>query len=236
MTAKTNTTNPNSENKVLMVVTSHDQLGKSGKPTGFWLSELTHPYFALRDAGLAVDIVSIKGGKAPIDPGSVEDKDAANQRFLDDPALKQSIEQSKALSSMEAKQYRAIVFAGGHGTMWDFPNNKAVNDVSRQIYESGGVVAAVCHGPAALVDITLSNGEHLIQGKKVTGFSNEEESKAGLTEVVPFLLEDAMKKRGANFSKAAPWQAHVISDQRIVTGQNPQSAQSLGEAVAKLLK
>ncbi|GAA5213459.1 type 1 glutamine amidotransferase domain-containing protein [Corallincola platygyrae] len=222
--------------KVLMVVTSHSEMGDTGEKTGFWLAELTHPYYALADAGFKVDIVSIKGGKAPVDPRSLDEKDAENARFLADPKLKSAIENTPTLASVNPADYSAVVYAGGHGTMWDFPNNPDVNRVSASIYEKGGVVAAVCHGPAALLDIKLSDGSYLIAGKQVTGFSNLEEEQIKLTEVMPFLLQDQMIERGASFSKAAPWQSKVVVDQRVVTGQNPQSAKLLGEKVAELLK
>ncbi|RCU45307.1 type 1 glutamine amidotransferase domain-containing protein [Corallincola holothuriorum] len=222
--------------KVLMVLTSHSQMGDTGKPTGYWLAELTHPYYALADAGFEVTIVSIKGGKAPIDPNSLTEEDAENQRFLADAKLKQQIENTATLASVNPADYRAVVYSGGHGTMWDFPNNPDVNSVSAAIYEQGGVVAAVCHGPAALLDTKLSDGSYLIAGKQVTGFSNLEEEQIELTQVMPFLLQDQLIERGASFSKAAPWQSKVVADQRVVTGQNPQSAKLLGETVAALLK
>lgn len=222
--------------KVLMVLTSHDQLGDTGKPTGYWLGELTHPYFAMREAGLQVEIASIKGGKAPIDPGSLENRDELDQRFLHDETMKKEIDRTLKLENVNPKDYQAVFFTGGHGTMWDFPDSPVVDRVIREVYEQGGVVAAVCHGPAALVNVKLSNGEHLVQGRRITGFSNEEEKAVGKTETVPFLLEEKMRKRGAIFRAADAWKEHVMVDQRIVTGQNPQSAKATGEAVATLLK
>lgn len=224
-----------STDKVLMVLTSHDKMGDTGKPTGFWLAELTHPYFALVDAGYQVDIVSIKGGKAPIDPRSLEEQDEVNARFLASKTLMDTLENSKPLAGVDASNYRAVVFSGGHGTMWDFPDNPSVQSISTTIYEAGGVVAAVCHGPAALLNIKLSDGSYLIEGKQVTGFSNLEEEQIQLTQVMPFLLQDELIERGASFSKAKPWHEKVVADQRVVTGQNPQSAKKLGETVAKLL-
>lgn len=222
--------------RVLIVATSHGEMGDTGDKTGLWLAELTHPYFALSDAGFSVDIASIEGGAVPIDPRSLDEEDAENTRFLGDPELKAKIEQSMRLDDVKADNYRAVVFSGGHGTMWDFPDSPAVQDVSATIYESGGVIAAVCHGPAALVNVRLSDGSYLLDGKKVTGFSNVEERQIELDEVMPFLLEDKMVERGASFSHADPWHEKVVADGRVVTGQNPQSAKTLGEAVAELLE
>lgn len=222
--------------KVLMVVTSHQQMGDTDKPTGYWLSELTHPFLVLADHGFTVDIASIAGGKAPIDPASMDMDDADNKRFMENPTWASMLEHTLVLDKVNSADYQAIVFSGGHGTMWDFPDNAAVQRIAAEIYERSGIVAAVCHGPAALVNIRLSDGSYLIHDKKVTGFSNEEEQAVALTEVVPFLLEDAMIARGAHFAKAAPWQGKVVVDQRVVTGQNPQSASELGEAIVGLLK
>lgn len=223
------------QDKVLMVVTSHDKMGDTGEATGFWLAELTHPYFALVDAGFQVDIVSIKGGKAPIDPRSLEQPDELDKRFLNSKPLMASLENSKPLAEADPTQYAAIVFSGGHGTMWDFPDNPQVKSYSAKIYENGGVVAAVCHGPAALLNIKLSDGSYLIDGKQVTGFSNLEEDLIELSSVMPFMLQDELIERGASFSKAKPWHEKVVADQRVVTGQNPQSAKKLGKTVAELL-
>lgn len=225
--------------KVLIVVTSHGTMGDTGKPTGFWLSEMTHPYAVITDAGYNVDLASIQGGKAPIDPRSTEGDaaaDPANRRFLDNQDMMAMIENTKKLSEVDLSQYRAIIYAGGHGTMWDFPESPAVQKLTAKMYESGGVVAAVCHGPAALVNVTLENGEPLLKGKKVTAFSNDEETAVQLDKVVPFMLETRMRAKGAEFSHADNWQSHVVVDGRLVTGQNPASAHGVGEAVVKLLE
>lgn len=221
--------------KVLMVLTSHSELGTSGKPTGFWLSELTHPYYVIKDAGYTVDVVSIKGGIAPIDPGSMEQTDPINQRFLADAELMAKVLTTEPLADVDSSAYRAIIFAGGHGTMWDFANNAAVNQSAANIYQTGGVVAAVCHGPAALTGIKLADGNYLVADKKLAAFTNEEEAAIELTKVVPFSLEDKLKTLGAVYVTAPAWSENVVVDQRLVTGQNPQSAHKLGEAVVKLL-
>lgn len=222
-------------NKVLIVVTSHEKMGNTGKKTGYYLSEVTHPFFKLEKAGCAIDIASPKGGKAPMDESSRKLSDKENKKFLETPSLLAKLNNTKLLASIDPKEYSAVLFAGGHGTMWDFPLNTDINRISRSIYENGGVVAAVCHGPAALVNITLSGGKHLIDGKTLTAFSNDEEEKAGLREVMPFLLESKLIERGADFKKAGLWAKNVIVSERLVTGQNPASAAGVGEEIVRLL-
>lgn len=226
-----------SSKKALIVVTSHDRLGDTGRPTGYYLPEVTHPYYALLDAGVEVDVASPKGGTAPMDPSSGDRKDPANARFLDTPSDRDKVARTARLAEVDPTVYRAILFAGGHGTMWDFRGNPDVQRLAAAIHEQGGVVAAVCHGPAALVDVRLSSGDYLVAGKRVTGFSNDEEEAAELTRVVPFLLEDALADRGGRYEKAPGglWQEHVVTDGRLVTGQNPASAAGVGRAVAQLL-
>lgn len=222
--------------RVLMVLTSHSAMGDTGEKTGYWLGEFTHPYYVFRDAGLQVDVASIEGGEAPIDARSLEESDAVNQRFHKDDEAQKLVANTRKLSSVDPAGYDAIVFVGGHGTVWDFPGNDDISRVAGSIYANDGVVAAVCHGPAALVDLELPDGSSLVAGKKVTGFTNEEEAAVELTEVVPFLLEDKLKEQGATFSEEQPFSSHVVVDERLVTGQNPQSAADLGKAVVKLLK
>lgn len=221
--------------KVLVVVTSHSELGNTGKPTGYYLSEVTHPVVALERSGISVDIASPKGGKAPMDESSLDLKDPINKTYMEKTEFVKKLENTIKLADIDPSKYSAIVFAGGHGTMWDFKDDTTIPKLSSAIYEKGGVVAAVCHGPAALINIKLSNGTYLISGKNVGGFSNAEEEAAGLTKVVPFSLEDELVKRGARYSKTGLWGNHVVVDGRLVTGQNPASAESVGEAVAKIL-
>ena len=223
------------QKKALIVVTSHSQLGDTGKPTGYYLPEVTHPYAALTARGIEVDIASIAGGTAPLDPRSLQLTDPVNKQFWETPATRAKLEQTQPLSQVDPGQYQAILFAGGHGTMWDFPKNPDVQRVAAAIYEAGGVVAAVCHGPAALVDVKLASGKHLVADRQVAAFSDAEEEAAGLTKVMPFLLQSTLEQRGARYSKAALWQAHVQVDGRLVTGQNPASAAGVGAAVADLL-
>ncbi|WP_206099296.1 type 1 glutamine amidotransferase domain-containing protein [Rheinheimera mangrovi] len=221
--------------KVLIVVTSHSQMGTTSEKTGYWLGEVTHPYKELQDAGIAVDIASIAGGKAPVDERSLAEADTVNQWFMADSKHNMKLQQTLKLADLKASDYKAVLFAGGHGTMWDFPQNKVIQQFAANLYQSGGIVAAVCHGPAALLNIKLADGSYLITGKQLTGFSNTEEAEVKLTKVVPFSLQDQLTQRGASYSAAANWQSKVVVDQRLVTGQNPQSAAAVGEAVAKLL-
>lgn len=221
--------------RALIVVTSHGRLGDTGRATGYYLPEVTHPYLTLIDAGVAVDIASPRGGRAPLDPTSSGAEDPQNARFLGSPGDAARLEQTLRLGDVDPAAYRAVVFAGGHGTMWDFAGDRDIQRIAAAVYQAGGVVAALCHGPAALVDLTLPSGEHLIRGKNLTGFSNAEEQAAGLAEVVPFALETRLVERGGLYHKADLWQEKVVVDGRLVTGQNPASAAALGRAVAGLL-
>lgn len=222
--------------KALIVVTSHSQLGTTGKLTGYYLPEVTHPYFELEKAGLEIDIASPLGGKAPMDPSSRDLSDEANRKFLEQPSLVAKLENTIALEKINPKEYGAILFAGGHGTMWDFADSKEINRITAQIFENQGVVAAVCHGPAALVNVKLSNGKFLVDGKHVTGFSNAEEEAAKLTAIMPFLLQTTLEERNAKYESAPLWQKKVVVDGRLVTGQNPASAAGVGEAIAKIVR
>lgn len=221
--------------KALIVVTSHNKMGLTGEVTGYYLSEVSHPVAQLEKSGISVDIVSPKGGSAPMDPNSRDLSDPVNNSFLERDDLVNKIKNTLRPEDINPDDYHAILYAGGHGTMWDFPGNNELAKIARQIYENGGVVAAVCHGPAALVNIRLENGRYLVDGKHVTSFSNAEEKEAKLSEVMPFLLESKLIDRGANYSKADLWQKHVIVDERLITGQNPASAEGVGEAVAKIV-
>lgn len=220
--------------KILFVVTSHDKLGETGEPTGYYMGEVTHTWKVLKDNGFEIDFVSPKGGELPV--YGVDLEDAINKEFLENTEYKNKIDNSFTPSQIKAEDYEAIFFAGGHGTMWDFPNNEELAKIASEIYEKGGVVSGVCHGVAGLLNIKLSNGEYLVKGKKVNAFTNEEETEIKLEKIVPFLLEDALKERGAIFEKSGNWQKHIAVDERLITGQNPQSAYGVGEAMVELLK
>ncbi|WP_220488856.1 type 1 glutamine amidotransferase domain-containing protein [Pseudoalteromonas sp. SR43-3] len=222
--------------KILFVLTSHNKMGSLDMKTGFWLGELTHPYYVLADAGFEVDVASIDGGMAPIDPKSLDFSDENNARFINDKKLMASIINTKAIEDVNSEDYQAVVYVGGHGTMWDFSNNERINKLTVSIYERGGIVSAICHGPAALTDVKLSNGQYLVKGKKLAVFTNEEESNVGLTEVVPFSLQDTLMSKGAKHIYGAPWTVNVVNDRRVITGQNPQSARKVGEEILTGLK
>ena len=222
------------EKKILFVLTSHDKKGDTGKKTGYYLSEVTHPWNILHGAGYEIDFVSPKGGKAPVDGFTMDDP--VNKKFWDNRYYRNKVENTMTPSEVDPSAYVAIHYAGGHGTMWDFADNKELAAIAAKIYENNGVVSAVCHGPAGLVNIKLSNGKYLVDGKQINAFTNEEEVEVGLEDVVPFLLESKLIERGAIFEKSGLWQAHVAVDHRVVTGQNPQSAEGVGKAVLKLLK
>jgi putative intracellular protease/amidase len=219
--------------RVLFVLTSHDTLGETGQETGFYLPEVTHPYVAFEEAGIEVDFVSPKGGKAPMI--GVDLTDPLNKEFLENPAKMAKVENTLKPEAIDPGKYNAIFYAGGHGTMWDFPHQETLDKVAAAIYEQGGVVGAVCHGPAGLVNIKLSDGSYLVAGKNVAAFTNEEEVAVKLNEVIPFFLEKTLTERGATHTKAENFQTHVQVSDRLVTGQNPASAKGVGEQMVALL-
>lgn len=219
--------------KILFVLTSHGMLGTTGQTTGYFLSELTHPWHVFTRAGYAVDFVSPLGGEPPVDGSDMRDE--STQAFM------ASADAARAAHSMhpsevDPRAYAAIFFVGGHGTMWDFPDHARLAEITRDVYEQGGVVSAVCHGPAGLLNTTLSDGTYLVAGKRITSFTDDEERAKKLDTVVPFLLESALRARGALFEKSDLWQAHVASHDRVVTGQNPASATPLAEEVVRILE
>lgn len=220
--------------KILFVVTSHDKKGNTGENTGYYLGEVSHPWEVLHQAGYEIDFVSPKGGTPPVDGFDLSDP--VNKEFWENKEYKSKIDNSLQPSQVNPSDYSAIFYAGGHGAMWDLADNTELAGIASKIYENGGIVAGVCHGPAGLVNIKLSNGKYLVDGKKINAFTNEEEAEVKLTNIVPFLLEDKLKERGAKFEKSGLWQNHVVADQRVITGQNPQSAKSVGEAILKELK
>ena len=220
--------------KILFVVTSHDKKGNTGENTGYYLGEVSHPWEVLHKAGYEIDFVSPKGGTPPVD--GLDLKDPINKEFWENKEYKNKIDHSLQPSQVNSNDYSTIFYAGGHGAMWDFADNTELAGIASKIYENGGIVAGVCHGPAGLVNIKLNNGKYLVDGKKINAFTNEEESEVKLTDIVPFLLENKLKERGAKFEKSGLWQNHVVTDQRVITGQNPQSAKSVGEAILKELK
>jgi len=222
--------------KVLIVVTNHDKLGNTGKKTGLSLHEVTNVYYPLVEAGFQVDFASPKGGLAPLDGDTAHNSDPLSKKFLEDKNTFSRLERTVALKDINPKDYKAIAFAGGHGTMWDFPDSPDVNRVTSQIYDGGGIVAALCHGPAALVNVKLANGKYLVEGKDMNSFTDSEEEAVGLSSVVPFLLETKLRKRGAKFQAGKNFENKVVVSERLVTGQNLQSAHALGKKLAELAK
>lgn len=221
------------EKKILFVVSSHDKKGETGEKTGYYLGEVSHAWEVLKD-DYTIDFVSPKGGKPPVDGFDLSDP--INKKFWDDAVYHNKISNSMKPSEVNPSDYVAIYYAGGHGAMWDFADNAEIAKIGTAIYEKNGVVGAVCHGPAGLVNIKLSNGKYLVDSKKVNAFTNEEEVAVKLEKVVPFALETKLIERGAKFEKSGLWQKHVTVDQRLITGQNPQSAKGVGEAILKELK
>ncbi len=224
-----------SSGRILLVVTNHAELGDTGEPTGYYLSEVAHPWKVFRDAGLEVVFASPQGGFAPMDPKSFDLEDPVNRAFWETLHAVESLATTRPLAQIEPSRFDAVFFAGGHGTMWDFPGHPDVNRLTAGIFEAGGVVGAVCHGPAALLDVKLSDGSYLVAGRRVGGFTNAEEAAVGLTDAVPFLLETRLVERGASFEGGGDFKEYVVSDGRLVTGQNPASAEKTAAEIVALL-
>jgi putative intracellular protease/amidase len=219
--------------KILMVLTSHDRLGNTGRKTGFWLEEFAAPYYVFKDAGAAVTLVSPLGGQPPLDPKSDEAsaQTDATRRFKADAASQAALASTGKLSAVKASDFDAVFYPGGHGPLWDLAEDTASTALIAAMIAAGKPVAAVCHAPGVLRHAKTADGQPLVKGKSVTGFTNTEEAAAGLTDVVPFLVEDMLKEHGGNYSKAADWQPHVVTDGLLITGQNPASS----EPAAKVL-
>jgi putative intracellular protease/amidase len=219
---------------ILCVVTSHPIRGDTGEPTGFAMVELTHPLDVFEEAGIPVEIASIRGGHPPIDFFDLSDP--VNNRYWNDKEFRDALAHSLVLADLDPSRYSAVFFAGGHGTMWDFADSPAVQNVIREIWKAGGIVSAVCHGPAALVNAKLSDNSYLVAGKKIASFTDEEEAEVKYTNVVPYLLASMLKERGALHQPALNRSKNIVVDGRLVTGQNPASARGVGEAVVGQLK
>jgi putative intracellular protease/amidase len=222
--------------KILMVLTSHDQLGNTGRKTGFWLEEFAAPYFVFRDAGVQLTLASPRGGQPPIDPKSdlPENQTDAIARFKRDLVAQQALLQTVKLAGVKAEDYDSIFYVGGHGPMWDLVDNPVSIAVIEAFYNSGKPVAAVCHSPAVFHKVTYK-GAPLVKGKRVTGFTNGEEAAVQLTHVVPFLVEDELKRVGGLYEKTADWQPFSIIDGRLITGQNPASSTTAAQALLNVL-
>jgi putative intracellular protease/amidase len=226
--------------RVLFVLTGHDRLGPPGdeeaEPTGFHLLEAAHPWAILTDAGFAIDIATPGGTGANIDPSSKDVDDPVNARFLADAGVQAAVASPLALGQLDPSGYAAVYFPGGHGTMWDLPEASSVQSFVQRLYENGGIVGAVCHGPAALVNVRLGDGSWLVANKTVASFTDDEERAIDMHDVMPFLLASTLEARGAILEQAANFERAVAVDERLVTGQNPASADGVGEEMLKLLE
>src|SRR6204780_5534844 len=222
--------------KILMVLTSHDQLGDTGRPTGFWLEEFAAPYFVFRDAGVELTLASPKGGQPPLDPKSdlPENQTPAMARFKKDAAAQKALASTVKLADMKAEDFDTVFYPGGHGPMWDLAESPVSIALLEAFYNSGKPIALVCHSPGVLRHVTYQ-GAPLVKGKHVAGFTNGEEEVMQLTKVVPFLVEDELLRLGAIYEKVANWQPFSITDGRLITGQNPASSTSAAQALLKLL-
>jgi putative intracellular protease/amidase len=221
--------------KILMVLTSHDQLGNTGRKTGFWLEEFAAPYFVFRDAGVELTLASPNGGQPPVDPKSdlPENQTPAMARFKQDTAAQAALAQTVKLADMKAEDFDTVFYVGGHGPLWDLAESPVSIALLEAFYNSGKPIALVCHSPGVLRHVKY-NGEPLVKGKRVTGFTNGEEEAVKLTHVVPFLVEDELLRLGAIFEKVADWQPYSVVDGRLITGQNPHSSTSAAQNLIDL--
>ena len=222
--------------KILMVLTSHDVLGNTGRKTGFWLEEFAAPYFVFRDAGVALTLASPKGGQPPVDPKSDEpgNQTDAMARFKKDAVAQKALSQTQKLADMKSADFDTVFYVGGHGPMWDLAESQDSKALLESFYNSGKPIALVCHSPGVLRHVTYK-GVPLVKGKRVTGFTNGEEEAVNLTHVVPFLVEDELLRLGAIFEKRKNWDVYAVTDGRLVTGQNPASSTTAAQALLKLL-
>lgn len=223
--------------KVLFVLTSHEDLGNTGEKTGFWIEEFAAPYYELIDQGIEVTIASPLGGQPPIDPKSADPSSATEdtKRFDNDKTLQEKLANSVKLATINQADFDAVFYPGGHGPLWDLVSDKNSIALIESFYTNNKPVAFVCHAPGALKNVKV-NGDYLVKGKKVTGFTNEEEEAVGLTKVVPFLLEDALIANGAVYSKGANWEPYAVEDGLLITGQNPASSKLVAQKLLQLLK
>lgn len=224
--------------KILLVLTSHDQLGNTGKKTGFWLEELAAPYYRFKDAGAQITLASPKGGQPPLDPKSNEPdfQTDSTRRFEADAAAMAQLAATKRLSEVSIDDYDAVFYPGGHGPLWDLSEDRHSIALIESAARAGKPIAAVCHAPAVFRHVKGADGQPFVRGKRVTGFTNTEEAAVGLTEVVPFLVEDMLKRNGGVYSQGADWSSYVLTDGKLVTGQNPQSSEAAAEALLALVR
>lgn len=223
--------------KILMVLTSHDQLGDTGKKTGFWLEEFAAPYYTFKDAGAEVTLASPKGGQPPLDPKSDEPdfQTAATERFHQDPATQQVLANTAKLADMKESDFDAIFYPGGHGPLWDLAEDQKSISLIEEFFSADKPIGAVCHAPGIFRHTLRKDGEPLVSGKSVTGFTNTEEAAVELVDVVPFLVEDMLKDKGGNYSKKGDWAPYVVQDGKLVTGQNPASSEETAQTLMGLI-
>lgn len=222
---------------ILMVLTSHDQLGNTGKKTGFWLEEFAAPYYTLTAAGAHITLASPLGGQPPLDPKSdePESQTEATRRFKADPQAQALLANTAKLAEMQVADFDAVFYPGGHGPLWDLAEDRHSIKLIEDMLAAGKPVGAVCHAPGVLRHVKTADGTPLVRGKQVTGFTNSEEAAVGLTDIVPFLVEDMLTQHGGNYSKSGDWQSYVVTDGLLVTGQNPASSEAAAAALLKLL-
>ena len=223
---------------ILMVLTSHSRLGDTGKKTGFWLEEFAAPYYVFKDAGANVTLASPAGGQPPLDPKSdaADAQTEATRRFKSDDAAQSALAHTVRLSTLSADDFDAVFYPGGHGPLWDLAEDTDSMELIESMNRTGKVVAAVCHAPAVFRHVKAADGQPLVKGRQVTGFSNSEEDAAGLSDVVPFLVQNMLVEKGGQYSNAADWQPHVVTDGKLVTGQNPASSAAAAQAVLDQFK
>jgi putative intracellular protease/amidase len=222
---------------ILIVLTSHDKMGDTENKTGFWLEEFASPYYTLLDAGVTVTLASPKGGQPPLDPTSdgVDFQTESTKRFKEDEAANKVLANTVKLSSVKESDFDAVMYPGGHGPLWDLTNDENSIALIEAFVKADKPVASVCHAPAVLLNAKLVNGDYLVKGKKVTSFTNTEEEAVQLQNIVPFLLEDALKEKGALYSKGDDWNSYVVTDGKLITGQNPGSSEAVAKELLKLL-
>lgn len=222
---------------ILLVLTSHDQLGNTGKKTGFWLEEFAAPYYVFKDSGATLTLASPKGGQPPLDPKSDEPeaRTEATERFRNDPDAQAALANTVPLASVKADDYDAVFYPGGHGPLWDLAEDQDSIALLEAFYAAGKPTALVCHAPGVLAKVKTADGEPLVKGKQVTGFTNTEEEAVQLTDVVPFLVEDMLKANGGLYSKGADWAPYVLTEGNLITGQNPASSEPAAKTVLEQL-
>jgi len=222
---------------ILMVLTSHDQLGDTGKKTGFWLEEFTAPYYVFKDAGAHITIASPKGGKPPVDPASEAEGALTDstKRFSEDAHGKESLASTRKLADVDMNDYDAIFYPGGHGPLWDLANDKDSIALIKRAYEQDKVISAVCHAPGVFKNVEVKPNQNIVGGRKVTGFSNSEEEAVQLTKLVPFLVEDMLQENAGDYSCGDDWAPYIVVDGKLITGQNPASSEGAAKAVVQTL-